>query len=82
MSWYPCALRHASSASEYRASPLLSIAWETAAPGPDVYVVFARGTFEAPGVGDAADKIESMVASCPGTRKVLGGYSQGAAVAA
>ena len=87
----------------------------------DVEVVFARGTFEAPGVGatgqalvdalnarlggktvevygvnypasldfqaatvgivDAANKIESIAASCPDTKIVLGGYSQGAAVA-
>ena len=88
---------------------------------PDVEVVFARGTFEAPGVGvtgqafvdsltsrlpgknvqtygvnypasldfgaaaqgvaDAANEIESVAASCPATKIVLGGYSQGAAVA-
>jgi cutinase len=88
---------------------------------PDVEVVFARGTFEAPGVGvtgqafvdalnsrlagknvevypvnypasldfgaaaegvaDASNKIEAIAASCPSTRVVLGGYSQGAAVA-
>lgn len=88
---------------------------------PDVEVVFARGTFEAPGVGDtgqafvnalsarlpgksvdvypvnypasldfsaaangvadAANKIEAVAASCPTTDVVLGGYSQGAAVA-
>lgn len=89
---------------------------------PDVEVVFARGTFEAPGVGatgqafvdalttrlngkdsidvygvnypasldfaqaadgvaDASTKIESIAATCPGTKIVLGGYSQGAAVA-
>jgi cutinase len=94
-----------------------------AAPScPDVQVVFARGTFEAPGVGatgqafidaltsrlpgksvssyavnypasldfaeaaqgvaDAADTIESTAAGCPATKIVLGGYSQGAAVAA
>jgi cutinase len=87
----------------------------------DVEVVFARGTFEAPGVGttgqafvdalttrlqgqtvdaygvnyqapldfgqaadgivDASNKIESIVASCPNTKIVRGGYSQGAAVA-
>ncbi len=87
-----------------------------------VEVVFARGTFEAPGigdtgqafvdalnarlggnpvdvygvnypasldfgaaaqgVGDASAKIEQIVASCPDTKIVLGGYSQGAAVAA
>lgn len=88
---------------------------------PDVEVVFARGTFEAPGVGatgqafvdaltsrlagknvevypvnypasldfgaaaegvaDASSKIEAVAASCPSTKIVLGGYSQGAAVA-
>ena len=87
----------------------------------DVEVVFARGTFEAPGVGatgqafvdalnarlggktveaygvdypasldfqaassgiaDAANKIETIAASCANTQIVLGGYSQGAAVA-
>jgi cutinase len=89
---------------------------------PDVEVVFARGTFEAPGVGavgqafvdalnarlggpgvdvypvtypasldfqaatdgilDASNRIEAIAGSCPDTRIVLGGYSQGAAVAA
>jgi cutinase len=88
---------------------------------PDVAVVFARGTFEAPGVGktgqafidaldarlggetvdvypvdypasldfpraadgivDATNKITMIAASCPSTKVVLGGYSQGAAVA-
>ncbi len=87
----------------------------------DVEVVFARGTFEAPGVGatgqsfvdalsarlggksveaygvnypasldfqaaadgiaDAANKIQAIAASCANTKIVLGGYSQGAAVA-
>lgn len=87
----------------------------------DVEVVFARGTFEAPGLGatgqafvdaldarlggktvqvygvdypasldfqaatngiaDAANKIETIAASCANTQIVLGGYSQGAAVA-
>ena len=87
----------------------------------DVEVVFARGTFEAPGVGatgqafvdalntklggktveaygvnypasldfqaatggiaDAANKIQAIAASCASTQIVLGGYSQGAAVA-
>jgi cutinase len=86
-----------------------------------VEVVFARGTFEAPGVGatgqafvdalsarlpgktveaygvnypaslnfgqavdgvaDAANKIQSVATECPSTKIVLGGYSQGAAVA-
>ncbi|MET0703860.1 MAG: cutinase family protein [Mycobacterium sp.] len=88
---------------------------------PAVEVVFARGTFEAPGIGatgqafvdalnarlggnpvavygvnypasldfgaaadgivDASNTIESIAASCPSTKIVLGGYSQGAAVA-
>ncbi|CAN5330398.1 cutinase family protein [soil metagenome] len=89
---------------------------------PDVDVVFARGTFEAPGVGatgqafvdalnarlgndpvdvygvnypasldfqaaadgvaDASNKVQQITATCPDTKIVLGGYSQGAAVAA
>jgi cutinase len=92
-----------------------------AAPCSDVEVVFARGTFEGPGVGgigqsfvdavrskaagksvavypvnypastdfptavqgirDAANHIEATAADCPNTRIVLGGFSQGAAVA-
>ncbi len=92
-----------------------------AAPCPDVEVVFARGTTEAPGLGptgdafvdalrsrigtkslgvypvdypattdfpramdgirDASSHIESMAANCPNTNIVLGGFSQGAAVA-
>jgi cutinase len=86
-----------------------------------VEVVFARGTFEGPGVGatgqafvdaltarlpgksvdvygvnypasldfgqavdgiaDASNRIQSIAAACPSTKIVLGGYSQGAAVA-
>lgn len=97
------------------------IATASAQSCPDVEVVFARGTNEAPGVGqtgqafvdaltsrlpgksvdvyavnypasydfsqviggvtDAATKLESTAASCPATKMVLGGYSQGAAVA-
>jgi cutinase len=93
-----------------------------AAPCPDVEVIFARGTFEAPGVGatgqafvdalrgqlggksmdvypvnypasldfataadgviDASNKVRDVAASCPSTKMVLGGYSQGAAVVA
>lgn len=87
----------------------------------NVAVVFARGTFEGPGVGatgqsfvdalnarlpgqtvsvygvnypasldfgqavdgiaDATNRIQSIAAECPDTKIVLGGYSQGAAVA-
>lgn len=87
---------------------------------PDIEVVFARGTNEAPGLGvvggtfvdqlrgkvggrsvgayavnypasydflaaaaganDASAHIQYMINTCPGTRLVLGGYSQGAAV--
>ncbi len=86
---------------------------------PDVEVVFARGTSEAPGIGrvgvaladsiraqsglnvgtygvnypatydffgaaegarDATNRIAMMAQQCPGTRIVLGGYSQGAAI--
>jgi cutinase len=99
----------------------------SAAPCPDVEVVFARGSGEPPGLGqvgdpfvdalrpelgarslgvyavnyeastdfssadfpksvvegirDAGNHIQSMATNCPKTREVLGGYSQGAAVA-
>jgi cutinase len=89
-------------------------------PCPDIEVVFARGTNDAPGLGrpgqafadalqgqvggrtlttygvnypasydflaaadgaaDATNRISAVAASCPSTRIVLGGYSQGAAV--
>ncbi len=92
-----------------------------AEPCPDVEVVFARGTFEPPGLGgigqsfvdafrkqaagksvsvypvkypastdfptavagirDAANHIEATAANCPNSKIVLGGFSQGAAVA-
>ncbi len=92
----------------------------SAAPCPDVEVVFARGTFAPQGLGgigqdfvnavrtkvgpksvgdyavvypastdfptavdgirDAANHVEAMAASCPTTKMVLAGYSQGAAV--
>lgn len=91
-----------------------------AGPCPDVQLVFARGTSEAPGVGrvgqalheelqtqlggrtvgvyavnypatydfraaadgaiDATNHIATMAATCPSTKIILGGYSQGAAV--
>jgi cutinase len=93
----------------------------SAAPCPDVELVFARGTFELPGVGgtgqafvdslrpklgdkslevypvvypasldfqtaadgviDASNKVKAIAAECPKTKIVLGGFSQGAAVA-
>lgn len=112
----------------------LSITPALAQPCPDVEVVFARGTYEPPGVGnvgqafvdslqaqagnrsigvygvdyaasgdfpapgdlqggltflstvingiyDARDHVQSTAANCPNTRIVLGGYSQGAALA-
>jgi cutinase len=110
------------------------IPYAFAQPCPDVEVVFARGTYEPPGVGavgqafvdslgsqaggrsvgvygvdyaasgdfpppgdlqaglqfvstvingiyDAKDHVQSMAANCPNTRMVIGGYSQGAALA-
>jgi cutinase len=109
-------------ASSALLSPLITIPSASAAPCPDVEVVFARGTFEPPGVGgtgqafvdalrakvggksvdvypvnypasldfstaadgiiDATNKIRDVAASCPNTKMVLGGYSQGAAVMA
>ena len=102
-------------------SPLVVAPMASAEPCPDVEFVFARGTFEPPGVGgtgqafvdslrsklgdkslevypvqypasldfqtaadgviDASNKVQSMAAECPKTKIVLGGYSQGAAVA-
>jgi cutinase len=112
----------AAAASSALLSPLITIPSASAAPCPDVEVVFARGTFEPPGVGgtgqafvdalrakvggksvdvypvnypasldfstgaqgiiDATNKIRDIAASCPSTKMVLGGYSQGAAVMA
>jgi cutinase len=102
-------------------SPLIAIPIASAAPCPDVELVFARGTFEPPGVGgtgeafveslrsklgsksldvypvdypasldfqtaadgviDASNKAQAVAAECPETKIVLGGFSQGAAVA-
>ncbi len=102
------------------AALVIPVPTAAAQPCPDVEVVFARGTSEAPGVGrvgqafanslapqlggrtmgtygvnypasydflntaagatDATNRIAMMAQQCPGTRIVLGGYSQGAAV--
>ncbi|MGU3652598.1 cutinase family protein [Mycolicibacterium sp. A43C] len=103
-------------------SPLVAARAVAAPPDcSDVEIVFARGTFEAPGIGatgqsfvnaltpllggasvdvypvnypasldfqaaangivDASNRIQHMANSCPATKIVLGGYSQGAAVA-
>lgn len=102
-------------------STFISIPNASAAPCPDVDVVFARGTFEPPGIGatgeafvgalraqlggkslevypvnypasldfataasgviDASNKVRDIAATCPRTEIVIGGYSQGAAVA-
>jgi cutinase len=109
-------------ASSALLSNVINIPSASAAPCPDVEVVFARGTFEPPGVGltgeafvdalrtqlggksvdvypvnypasldfataadgviDASNKVRDIAASCPSTKMVLGGYSQGAAVVA
>ncbi|MDT5286051.1 MAG: cutinase [Mycobacterium sp.] len=100
--------------------PLGALPTASADDCPDIEVVFARGTSEAPGLGlpggafvdalrskvggrsvgsyavnypatydflaaanganDASGHIQYMIGACPGTRLVLGGYSQGAAV--
>jgi cutinase len=102
-------------------SPLSAAPSASAQPCPNVEVVFARGTAEAPGLGptgeafvsalrsrigsksldvypvdypattefpraldgvrDASARVESTAANCPNTNIVLGGFSQGAAVA-
>lgn len=106
----------AMTASAAAVSPAIASAQDC----PDIEVVFARGTNEAPGLGvvggafvdalrgkvggrsvgayavnypatfdflaaagganDASARIQYMVNTCPNTRLVLGGYSQGAAV--
>jgi len=103
------------------ANPFGGLPAASAEPCPEVEVVFARGTFEPPGVGgtgqafvdalqsrlggksmevypvnypasldfqtaangviDASNKVQSIAATCPDTKIVLGGFSQGAAVA-
>jgi cutinase len=102
-------------------SPFITAPGASAEPCPDVELVFARGTFEPPGVGgtgqafvdslrsklgdktldvypvvypasldfqtaadgviDASNKVQAIAAECPKTKIVLGGFSQGAAVA-
>src|ERR1700736_3336477 len=51
----------------------------------DVYAVNYPASLDfgqaADGIVDASNKIETIAASCPNTKIVLGGYSQGAAVA-
>ena len=44
-------------------------------PATDDYINSAKA-----GAADASAHVQSMVASCPNTKMVLGGYSQGAAV--
>ncbi|RDH77487.1 cutinase family protein [Mycolicibacterium moriokaense] len=113
-----CLLGAAAATGTLLATPIPPV---SAAPCPDVELVFARGTFEPPGVGgigqsfvdavrsqakgksvsvypvnypastdfptalqgirDAANHIEATAAGCPETEIVLGGFSQGAAVA-
>jgi cutinase len=100
--------------------PIGDLATASADDCPDIEVVFARGTNDAPGLGnvggafvdslrgkvggrsvgayavnypasfdflaaagganDASGHVEYMINTCPNTRLVLGGYSQGAAV--
>jgi cutinase len=102
-------------------SPILASPSASAVPCPDVELVFARGTFEPPGVGgtgeafveslrsklggktldvypvdypasldfqtaadgviDASNRVQAVAADCSKTKIVLGGFSQGAAVA-
>ena len=108
------------SALVFAATTLAIAPSATADPCPDIEVIFARGTNDAPGLGnpgqafadalrsqvggrtlttyavnypanydflpaadgaaDATNRISTMASSCPSTKLVVGGYSQGAAV--
>lgn len=114
------AIAAAAVGSSVAAGGVLTAASAAAEPCPDVEVIFARGTTEAPGVGwagqefvdalqsqlggrsvqvypvaypaspdwpraadgviDTSNRVRDVVATCPDTKMVLGGYSQGAAV--
>lgn len=114
------AIAAAAVGSGVAAGGVLTAASAAAEPCPDVEVIFARGTTEAPGVGwagqefvdalqsqlggrsvqvypvaypaspdwpraadgvvDTSNRVRDVVATCPDTKMVLGGYSQGAAV--
>ncbi|PEG54597.1 cutinase family protein [Mycolicibacterium diernhoferi] len=115
-----CALLGAAVVTAVSGVALSPAAPAQAADCPDIEVVFARGTNEAPGLGrvgnafveslrnkvggrsvssyavnypasydflaaanganDASARVQWVMNNCPGTRLVLGGYSQGAAV--
>jgi cutinase len=51
-------------------SPLIGIPSASAAPCPDVQVVFARGTFEPPGVGDTGQAFADALRSRVGGKSV------------
>lgn len=118
--WLAAAALSAAAVMGPQATAVAAAAVDPSCPAAEV--VFARGTFEAPGIGgtgqafvdalnarlgndpvavygvnypasldfpaaadgvvDASNKVEEIAATCPETKIVLGGYSQGAAVAA
>ena len=51
-------------------SPLINIPNASAAPCPDVEVIFARGTFEAPGVGDTGQAFVDALGAQLGGKSV------------